>query len=130
MHCCEGLLLWFRYGRAFRDNYLVPMSAAVWSVPAVKVLEFPVQMLVRFWVNHHLLDILHRPLWRVIKGRSEAYVKRALERIEDVRTSTPVQAVTVVPQSTGAAPFDRSRLRAHVHIRTCACVVAVRTLAC
>ncbi len=33
-------------------------------------------MLVRFWVNHHLLDIFQRPLWRVVKGRSREYVKR------------------------------------------------------
>lgn len=27
-------------------------------------------------VNHHLLDIFQRPLWRVVKGRSNEYVKR------------------------------------------------------
>lgn len=41
-----------------------------------QVLQFPVQMLIRFWVNHHLLDIFQRPLWRVVKGRSQEYVKR------------------------------------------------------
>jgi cyclopropane-fatty-acyl-phospholipid synthase len=70
------------------------MSAAVWSVPNAHVLDFPIQMLVRFWQNHHLLDILQRPLWRVIKGRSESYVKRALESIPDVRVGTQVTAVT------------------------------------
>ena len=39
-------------------------------------MEFPVVMLVRFWANHHLLDILQRPLWRVVRGRSRAYVDR------------------------------------------------------
>jgi predicted NAD/FAD-binding protein len=43
-----------------------------------QVLEFPVQMLVRFWVNHHLLDLTQRPKWRVVKGRSQAYVKAVL----------------------------------------------------
>lgn len=37
------------YGDAFRRHYLLPMCAAVWSVPNAQVLEFPVQMLVRFW---------------------------------------------------------------------------------
>lgn len=32
-------------------------------------------MLVRFWINHHLLDLFQRPLWRVVRGRSETYVK-------------------------------------------------------
>ena len=35
-------------------------------------------MLVRFWTNHHLLDVLQRPVWRVVKGRSRAYVERIL----------------------------------------------------
>lgn len=37
------------YSDAFRRHYLLPMCAAVWSVPNAQVLEFPVQMLVRFW---------------------------------------------------------------------------------
>jgi len=41
-------------------------------------MEFPVQLLVRFWANHHLLDIFQRPLWRVVKGRSKSYVDRVL----------------------------------------------------
>lgn len=45
---------------------------------AVQVLAFPVAMLVRFWQNHHLLDVLQRPVWRVVKGRSRMYVERIL----------------------------------------------------
>ena len=98
-------LVTHKYSRTFRDNYVVPMCAAVWSVPnanvsvaagcndalpkcnlidclplplALQVLEFPVQMLIRFWVNHHLLDIFQRPLWRVIKGRSRTYVDKVI----------------------------------------------------
>jgi predicted NAD/FAD-binding protein len=44
----------------------------------VQVLAFPVQMLVRFWVNHHLLDLVQRPCWRVVKGRSKTYVDKVL----------------------------------------------------
>lgn len=33
-------------------------------------------MLIRFWVNHHLLDVFQRPRWRVVKGRSREYVKK------------------------------------------------------
>jgi predicted NAD/FAD-binding protein len=41
-----------------------------------QVMEFPVVMLVRFWANHHLLDLVQRPLWRVVKGRSRTYVDK------------------------------------------------------
>ena len=33
-------------------------------------------MLVRFWVNHHLLDLYQRPVWRVVKDRSRTYVEK------------------------------------------------------
>lgn len=36
-------------------------------------------MLVRFWVNHHLLDLTQRPVWRVVKDRSRSYVRKILE---------------------------------------------------
>lgn len=77
------------------------MCAAVWSVPYTQAEQFPVQMLVRFWVNHHLLDVLQRPLWRVVKRRSETYVNAVLSCVQSVRTSTPVKSVTVQQGSGG-----------------------------
>lgn len=85
-----------RYSRSFIDNYILPMCAAVWSVPSAQVLEFPVAMLVRFWVNHHLLDIFQRPVWRVVVGRSRTYVDRIIQELPDVRTSTQVLGVRSV----------------------------------
>lgn len=38
------------------------------------LLVFALQMLVQFWVNHHLLSLIERPLWRVVKNRSRSYV--------------------------------------------------------
>ena len=35
-------------------------------------------MLVRFWANHHLLDLFQRPVWRVVKDRSRTYVQKIL----------------------------------------------------
>lgn len=81
------------YSRGFILNYVVPMCAAVWSVPNAQVLEFPVRMLVQFWVNHHLLSIFQRPVWRIVKGRSRSYVLRALEDLEDVRRGCPVRSI-------------------------------------
>lgn len=132
------------YSAGFRDHYVAPMCAAVWSVPnaqvggcahapqlgpllllldlpvcplmhccvdhppglpaptacqrsilsrrplppphpppatplffsITQVLDFPVRTLIRFWVNHHLLDLYQRPCWRVVSGRSKTYVDR------------------------------------------------------
>lgn len=38
------------------------------------MLDFPVVTLIRFWANHHLLDITQRPCWRVVSGRGKQYV--------------------------------------------------------
>ena len=36
-----------------------------------------------------------RPLWRVVKGRSQAYVDAVTAALPDVRVSCPVQSVEV-----------------------------------
>ena len=85
------------YSKFFVDNYVVPMCAAIWSCSDRDTLAFPVTTLIRFWVNHHLLNVIERPLWRVVKGRSKAYVDAVCAALPDVRTSTPVIAVERVP---------------------------------
>jgi hypothetical protein len=60
----------------------------------LQVLAFPVQMLVRFWVNHHLLDLVQRPCWRVVKGRSKSYVDKVLAgEVNDPRCHPSVGTV-------------------------------------
>lgn len=56
------------YSQAFKDNYLIPMTAAVWSTSPDKAsLEFPAQTLIRFMWNHHLLStVASRPDWYVV----------------------------------------------------------------
>jgi len=86
------------FSKSFADNYLLPMTAAVWSVPNAQMLDYPVQALVRFWHNHHLLNPAGaRPRWRVCKHRSDAYVK-AIEKAllangTEILTGTPVTRV-------------------------------------
>ena len=48
----------------------------------LQVLAFPATLLIRFWQNHHLLDVMQRPVWRVVSGRSQAYVQRILAGAE------------------------------------------------
>jgi predicted NAD/FAD-binding protein len=50
-------------------------------------------MLVRFWINHHLLDIFQRPVWRVVSNRSETYVKRILRDLDVVSTGVGAASV-------------------------------------
>jgi predicted NAD/FAD-binding protein len=57
-----------RYGRAFRDWYLLPMAAAIWSCPTRTMLEYPFATFARFCHNHGLLQVENRPQWMTVRG--------------------------------------------------------------
>jgi len=67
------------YSRAFREDHLYPMAAAIWSTPAARVGEYPVEAFVRFCENHQLLMLGERPAWRTVQGGSRVYVERMTE---------------------------------------------------
>ncbi len=46
------------YGRAFRDDHLYPMAAAIWSTPSMEVGAYPAASFVKFCCNHGLLEDL------------------------------------------------------------------------
>ena len=110
-----------RYGRAFRDNYLVPMGAAIWSTDPKSMLSFPVRFFVRFLHNHGMLSIDHRPVWRTVTGGSARYVERLVAPFRDrIRVSTPVSwirrnASGVLLKAHGEAPvrYDAVFLACH-----------------
>lgn len=81
------------YGAAFRDWYLLPMAAAIWSCPTQQMLAYPLSTFLRFCHNHGLLQILDQPQWMTVRGGSREYVKRMLPGIADLRLNAPVQAV-------------------------------------
>lgn len=90
------------YSQAFRDDYLIPMTAAVWSTSPDKAsLEFPAMTLIRFMWNHHLLSTLaSRPTWLTIPGGSRRYIDAILKSYESekgrlhVHTNSAISAVT------------------------------------
>lgn len=93
-----------KYSDFFINNYVLPMCAAVWSVPSTIVLTFPARMLIRFWVNHHLLNVTSRPVWRVVTGRSAAYVAAVAQELPDVRTGAKVTAVSAASPGATTRP--------------------------
>lgn len=85
------------YSDAFRNDYLIPMTAAVWSTsPDKAALEFPAVTLVRFLWNHHLLStIAARPSWLTIKNGSQQYIDAVMQDFpkERVHLSTPIESL-------------------------------------
>jgi predicted NAD/FAD-binding protein len=82
------------YGEGFRDDYLLPMAAAIWSCPMRTMRSFPLGTFVRFFHNHGLLTIDDRPQWLTVQGGSREYVRRITERLDDLRVGTPVHRVS------------------------------------
>ena len=98
-----GFLAEQALGEAFRDDYLLPMVASIWSCPTEQMLQFPVASLFRFCHNHGLLQVTDRPQWRTVVGGSRDYVARIVRSIADVRLNTPVRRVRRVPPHSGEA---------------------------
>ena len=110
-----------RYGREFREQYIVPMAAAIWSASPDQTLEFPALFFLRFFFNHGLLGVDDHLQWRVISGGSRRYVEPLIEPFRDrIRTSTPVMSVRryhdgveVLPAGGSPERFDQVVLALH-----------------
>ncbi|PLX83285.1 MAG: amine oxidase [Desulfuromonas sp.] len=87
-----------RFSPFMAENYLVPMGAAIWSTPALRVADFPAEPFLRFFQNHGLLSFRNRPDWRTVVGGSHAYVKAFLRGFGgSVHLRRPVRKVTREP---------------------------------
>ena len=74
-------------------DYLAPMGAAIWSAPADEMLDFPAENFVAFFNNHRLLHY-DRPVWRTVKGGSQAYVEKLTTTFKDhLRLGCAVTAI-------------------------------------
>jgi len=80
-----------RYSSEFRDWYLLPMAAAIWSCPTRAMLDYPFAAFARFFANHGLLQLADRPQWYTVRGGSRRYVEAIARGLADVRLSTPVR---------------------------------------
>jgi predicted NAD/FAD-binding protein len=110
-----------RYSREFREHFILPMGAAIWSVSLADMLRMPARFFVRFFHNHGMLSVNHRPVWKVVCGGSRSYVERLVAgHRERIRLNTPVerierQAGQVLVKARGmeAERFDRVFLACH-----------------
>jgi uncharacterized protein len=109
------------YSRAFRDHYLLPISAAIWSSSDEAIMEYPAQSFVRFFKNHGLLSLRDRPRWQTVVGGSQSYVRAFKESFAGaVHLSTVVRRVSREPEGVWVHPeagsperFDKLVLAAH-----------------
>jgi predicted NAD/FAD-binding protein len=103
-----------------RDDYLVPMGAAIWSTSPAKMLQFPAQSFINFFDNHCLLQ-WNRPQWRTVVGGSRSYMQRAVALLgEGLRLGAGVTNITraahgveVTDLHGGTERFDHVVIAAH-----------------
>jgi uncharacterized protein len=109
-----------RFSQRFREEYLVPMGAAIWSMPPRSLVEFPADSFIAFFDNHRLLH-WNRPVWRTVTGGSRAYVKviSAPLRMRSAKGAGVVSikrhdlGVTITDVTGHAERFDRVIIAAH-----------------
>ena len=65
----------------FVEYHIVPMVAAIWSMPFSKAKEMPLHIFLNFFVNHGLFRLKNRPQWYTVTNRSRTYVKKITEKI-------------------------------------------------
>lgn len=105
----------------FIRYHILPMSAAIWSAPADRVLDFPAASFLRFMSNHGLLGLDDRPQWRTVTGGGRNYVRAILaDTTAQLRLNTGVEAVTRTPEGVriedrqgGVEYFDQVVMASH-----------------
>jgi uncharacterized protein len=108
------------YSKQFAEQYLFPMGAAIWSCPFDDFARFPIRFILEFYVNHGLLSLRNRPVWRVIRGGSRCYVGPLIEPFRDrIRLNCPVYSVqrsddgVSVRHAFGTDDFDEIIIASH-----------------
>ncbi len=70
-----------KLSKYFIEYHIIPMVAAIWSMPFSKAKEMPLKLFLNFFINHGLFRLKNRPQWYTVTDRSRSYVKKVLENI-------------------------------------------------
>ena len=65
----------------FINYHIIPMVAAIWSMPPNLAGKMPMDLFLNFFKNHGLFKIKNRPQWYTVTGRSKVYVNKVLKTI-------------------------------------------------
>jgi len=90
----RGFLAEHRIDKLTTERFLLPMTAAIWSTPSDRMLEYPAKTLLRFLANHGMLGFSSQFKWKTLKGGSQQYKDKILDQIgERTFADRPVASV-------------------------------------
>ena len=70
-----------KLSKEFTDYHIIPMVAAIWSMPPYEASQMPLSFFLKFFQNHGLFKFKNRPQWYTVKNRSRTYVNKILNKI-------------------------------------------------
>jgi uncharacterized protein len=76
-----GYLEKSKLSKYFIEYHIIPMVAAIWSMPFKKAKDMPLKIFLDFFINHGLFKLKNRPQWFTVSNRSRTYVKKVLSKI-------------------------------------------------
>ena len=81
----------------FIAHYAIPVVSCVWSSGHESALGYPARYLFEFLKHHGFLSVSGSPQWFTVRGGSQSYVRKVTNAVGDVRSSTPIRAVSRKP---------------------------------
>ena len=110
-----------KYGDDFLNLYIIPMSAAIWSIPSEVAMEFPVISLLQFFYNHGFLGMSTQHQWLTPDGCSRNYVEKITASFKNhIRLGESVTGIvrtngkaTIITQNGTKEVFDKVILASH-----------------
>ncbi len=70
-----------KFSKYFIDYHIIPMVAAIWSMPFKKAKDLPLKLFLNFFINHGLFRFKNRPQWYTVTNRSRTYVKKVMKKV-------------------------------------------------
>ncbi len=70
-----------KLSKYFINYHIIPMVAAIWSMPFEKAKDLPLKLFLDFFINHGLFKFKERPQWYTVTNRSKSYVNKVLPKI-------------------------------------------------
>ena len=109
-----------RFSDRFLNNFLVPMGSAIWSTPIQKMMDFPIETLIRFFQNHGFLGMNTQHQWYTVTGGSRIYMEKIQKKLKKkVKVNEKVHKVhqardrVYVKTQKETAAFDRLLIATH-----------------